>query len=628
MGKNEIDKAYEQGIPVVTDEQYDLEFGINATSEYSGEASFWNKKKHLDQFGGASLNKVPVFQNDQFDQSELKNWISKFEDDQFCCSLKYDGISIDLIYEDGYLNHAITKGVNGVGEDILRNVLKMQNVRENITLFEKRVVSLKAEIVMEHDVYNLAKSKGLLGDYKNPRNGAAGAAKAHDGAFASNLSLRYYGANVIVGDSLWQTESDKFSVLFDVGFDELRCFTASGIEDVVRFYNNIMQERMFMNVDIDGIVVCANNMKIQVRHTSEKDDRVKYAVALKFPYLEKETFVCHIVWQNGAKGRITPVAEIFPIELGGATISRVTLKNVDEMKRLKIKEGDRIVVSRRGDVIPNIEKNLSGLSRVDYTVDIPQFCPTCGKPTTHSSPYLFCKNEECRASALGDIVCWIDMMKLCYNYRGMGHQRVKQIFERGLINDACDLFTLSASSLMELDGIASDTAQNILNIQKCNRMPLSVFLAALNMENVGYETAKSISKKFDIEILLNLSSWTSLLSLEGVAESKAISIMEGMRKKRDFIVKMLRHVEIIEEEHQASYVLKGKTFCVTGTLCLPRETVKQKVERNGGKVVGGVSAITNYLILGSKAGASKSRDADKYGTKIISEDEFDLMISE
>jgi len=557
MEKHETDKAYEEGHPLMTDAEYDTKFGKNATAEYVNDTSAWEKMPHPDKFGGASLDKISVIVGGGFNFSELLDW-SRVHYGPYCCSYKYDGISVNLIYEDGVLKHAITKGAGNLGEDILRNVLKMKNVRSVLFKPFDINLSIKAEIMIDQQTFE----EVLKNRYVNARNGAGGAARAYDGENAHHCSLKYYG--VVFLDELNADhdydESGKFEMLQEMGFEHVVWKQASSITDVVNFYNDVLDKRASLGYEIDGIVVTRQTYPIP-KHV-ENGDRPRYSVAVKLPYSEKRSRIVDIIWQNGMKGRITPVAIIEPIELSGATVSRVTLKNLDEIDRLKIAIGDEILVSRRGDVIPNIESNLTKRTESFFNF-IPASCPSCGKLVSVERPYVFCRNSACSSKALGDIKTWVNTIKDHFNYRGFADKRIEQLYDSDLIKDASDLYSLTQYDLILLPGIGEAVSEDILDFAKYTEIPFSVFLTGLNIEGINHKMAKLVSERYEtfgnlIESWDKKSLYLGLQRINGFGDFRALALIEGLDAKHDTWYGLLEYIEVIPDKKPKGDVLRGK----------------------------------------------------------------------
>jgi len=619
--KRDADKAYEQGQPLMTDEEYDRTFGKNATAEYLNGDSAWDKMPHPDRFGGSSLDKISVIVNGEFSFSELHDWARKYSP-PYCCSYKYDGISVNLIYVNEGLEHAVTKGAGNLGEDILRNVAKMKNYQPSIQSFDG---CIKAEIIIDQQTFD----EHLTGRYVNARNGAAGAARAFDGANAHHCSLKYYGV-VPSEHDLYNLETEKFRDLEHFGFEDVVWFLAWDVDGVIRFYNETLEKRSELGYEIDGIVVTTQLISAQESRTNGSDERPRYSMAIKLPYSEKKSTIRDIVWQNGMKGRITPVAIIDPIELSGAMVNRVTLKNLDEMERLQIGIDDEVLVSRRGDVIPNIESNLSKRSEKCFVM-IPANCPACGKLVSVERPYVFCRNPECSSKALGDIKTWVNTMKDHFNYRGFADKRIEQLHEEDLVRNPVDLYLLEYELLVDIPGIGHAVAEDILGITDFVEIPFSVFLTALNIEGINHKMAKLVSEKYGtfeklIDVWMGRDPYSSLQSIPGFGDFRALALVQGLESKRETWRGLYDYVKIVPDKKPKGNVLNGKKICITGTLSQSRDYFANLIEENGGKVASGISNATDYLLAGEKVGAGKTNAAKECGTKVITEQEFMDML--
>lgn len=618
--KKQADEAYEKGQPLMTDEEYDITFGKNATAEYLNDGSGWNKMPHPDRFGGSSLDKISVIENGGFNFTDLYVW-SSTHIPPYCCSYKYDGISVNLIYEDGVLVHAITKGAGNLGEDILKNVEKMRNVK--LFIPGNYNCAIKAEIIIDHRTFDLK----LKDNYSNPRNGAAGAARAYDGANAHYCSLKYYGVVPLDGH-VFELETEKFKVLEDLDIDDVVWRLCWNVEEVIDFYKKTLERRPNLGYEIDGIVVTTQMVRRQFKNLD--DERPRYSVALKLPYSEKKSVVRKIIWQNGMKGRITPVAIIDPIELGGATVSRVTLKNLDEMKRLCIHINDEILVSRRGDVIPNIESNLTQHDEL-YKLQVPATCPACGGMVSPELPYLFCRNIGCSSKALGDIKTWVNTIKDHFNYRGFAEKRIEQLYDEGLVITPADLYTLMQDKLESLPGIGVAVATDILDFGEYTEIPFSVFLTGLNIEGINHKMAKLVSEKYEtfdalVEVWSGGHPVFSLQSIPGFGEFRALSLIQGLDTKQEVWNSLLEWVKVVPDKKPVGDKLKGKKFCITGKLSQTREYFANLILENGGGISSGVTNATDYLVAGEKTGASKTNAARECGTKVITEQELKEML--
>jgi DNA ligase (NAD+) len=614
--KEEADRAYERGDPVMTDAEYDSAFSTQATADFLDDKSPWAKCKHAPGFG-VSLAKVDMLDKDnKIVFKNVADWMKKYPDPRgYVISLKYDGASLTLYYEKGKLIRALTKGKGGIGEDVLRNVLKMKSVRADLYDFAGEV---RAEAVLRYSTFE----KHLKDVYANTRNGTTGAVKDFEGKQAHHVSLRYYG---ITGTA--STEAKAFDVLNN-WFGNVKSWTVQTIEEFKTCYNEILAKRADFDYAIDGIVLTMNTRKLQEAAGRDPSGRPNYSVALKFPYQSKRTRLKEIVWQAGiVEGVITPVAIFDVVDLGGANVTRASLKNLDEMKRLQISVGDSILVSKRGDVIPNIESNFT--HHTAWQLDYPRACVTCAAPTIIDGPFLRCSNEDCDMRKLGDILVWINVIKDHFKSKGLAAERVQSLFDAKLIKDVADLYSLTPEQLIrDIQGVKAKAAASILSFQAHRKVPLAVFLAALNFPGMGLSLFESIVEAgYGSLGGIMQASVDDLCKCPNIGKQRAKDIYSHLKKRRIFIMRLLQHIEI-ETQAQVlvdSTALAGKSFCITGTLSKPRSHFEQVIKRNGGKWATSVTTSLDYLIVGDDAG-SKAKKAQNGHTKIIGETDLLKML--
>lgn len=624
--KHEADKAYEAGEPVMSDESYDREFGIQATADFLDENSPWPKRKHTEGFG-VSLAKVDmVNETNEVDFTQVAAWMASHPDTNYVVSLKYDGASLTLEYKDGKLKHAVTKGKGGVGEDIIRNVKKMKNVLLEIPTYSG---FLKAEAILKFSTHE----KYLKDVYDNTRNGTTGAIKAFDGKNAQHVTLRYYGYLPILEDgavtktTVCRTEMAMFCHLQDLGLKNIQYWVVSGIDSFKKVYNELLAKRSEFDYAIDGLVLTVNSKAVQGKYGVNHSGCPAYSIALKFPYTSKTTILRDIIWQSSKTGAITPVAVFDAVDLG-ASVTRANLKNIDEMKRLEISIGDEVLVSRRGDVIPNIEQNFA--RHDNWVLEYPKTCKTCGEKTIIDGPFLRCSNEDCSDKKFFNVLWWLECLKEHFKFKGVGIERVQQMYDAGLVKEPCDLYKVTGLELMgKLGNVKDKSAAMILGFQQPQYrvIPLSQFLRGLNIYGIGDTTFDAIiATGIDTLNKFMGASETDLMRVPGVGSSRAAEIRIGLYKKREVIENLLQHVKIEAATEKASVGVKleGKSFCITGTLSKSRSHFETIIKANGGTLKS-VSKVLDYLLVGDDAG-SKLQKAQNGHTKIIGEADFLKML--
>lgn len=626
MDKQRADKAYEEGNPILTDSEYDKEFGINATSEYVDENSPWEKTEHLSKYSGLSMNKLPIYIDGEYVYERVYRInLCGFETD-YVVSPKYDGVSISLTYDSGILVSAVTKGADGIGEDVLRNIKKIPSVPlsfrhydeynsfdfELTSWLNQSIVVVRAEVMFEKETF--WNNKNI--EYTNPRNGAAGALKAFDGVNAHLLSVYAYGLDILGSDD-WET-SQQFECLENLDF-KCHYLICDEIRDVIEAYSHFLSVREDFPVEMDGIVVAFNNEKL----FGVKNGAPTHMTALKFPYESKESKIVDIIWQKGRKGHFTPVAEIEPVEISGSMISRVTLKNLDEMTRLGVVIGSKVAVSKRGDVIPNIENNLSKYSEPVFL----QICPFCNMKLVRKGPFISCKNSSCGSKEFNDLIFWFEIVSNHFGLKGISEKRIKQLYDFGFAVEPCDLYSLDYSDLLSLEGVEDSTANKILRFAEYNQIPLDIFVLGLNLSGVGPEIAKFLAREYNsLELLLEATP-RCLMTIEGLGHTMSHRIVNELDESFDKIRSLLDKVEVVPmKEEKVGNLLEGLRFCITGKLSMSRAKFSQLIQENGG-AVSGVSGNTDYVLLGDSPGTNKTMAAVECHVKMINEEEFFSLLN-
>jgi DNA ligase (NAD+) len=575
--------------------------------------SEWEKARHEIPMG--SLNKA-------VSEEELRGWLARCEElaqkdslgpitDLFVAE-KLDGISIEVIYRDGKMTDAITRGDGQVGERITKNVARMKGVPSRIK--DKRTMSVRGEIILR-----LSDMKKHYATGTSPRNLAAGTSKRFDGAGCENLTVLFYD----VADHLdVPTEVEKFAFIRSLGFATPQ--TAHGnIDDVLALYARYGGDlRQKLDYEIDGLVVYVNDLHKQSL-LGEVNHRPRGAVAFKFASPAKVTTVLEIHWDTGSSGRVTPVAIVAPVELAGATVQRASLHNAANVRALGIGVGDEVLVSRRNDVIPYVEEVVEkrGAPAVPPTA-----CGVCGAHLSVEGEYLVCRNNACRAVVEGRIENWIGAVGALE----WGDKLIEQLVEAKLVREPADLYALKWEQIAGLDRRGEKSAKKCLEQLK-SRLPITlpVFIAALGMDNFALQTAKLLvaSGYKSIQAMLAAKE-ADLAAINGLGPIKAASIVRGLRSREEEIGRLLA-AGIVPVTQEQEGPLAGLSFCFTGTSTRPRAELTQLVESKGGQVLAAVTKELKYLVIADPAStSSKAVKARKYGTQLITEEGLLALIGE
>jgi DNA ligase (NAD+) len=599
--------------------------------------------------------------NDSFSKEDVNDWLERTSkllarEDQkhldFYCELKLDGLAIELIYEQGLFKIGSTRGDGTVGEDVTQNLktieaipLKLREVDEIAEELEKEGLKKAAEkikkeglgrIIVRGEVFltkkefdrmnRVQKEKGLP-LFANPRNIAAGSIRQLDPKITA---LRRLDSNAyeLLTDLGQITHEDKHKILKALGFkinkNNQYC---KDINEAFGFREFWQKNRDKLPYEIDGVVVVINRNDI-FQKLGIVGKAPRGAIAYKFPLKQAITQVEDILIQVGRTGAITPVAKLKPVNISGVTITRATLHNEDEIKRLGIKIGDTVIVGRAGDVIPDIVKVLIELrTGKEKEFKMPKFCPACGSKLVkqEEESLLRCSNLKCFARQRRSFYHFVSSG--AFDIRGLGPKIIDRLLNEGLIQTPADLFELKEGDVVRLERFAKKSSENLIGaIQNKRKISLSRFIYALGIRNVGEETSRNLAEHFLNLEKIKEASFDDLQKVKDIGPVVAKSI-EGWfsgATNRKLLDKFERLVEIEKEEKKKpkNEKLKGITFVFTGELeSLSRSQAKKMVRDLAGDASESVSKNTSFLVAGSEPG-SKLKTAQNLGVKIINEEEF------
>jgi len=614
-------------------------------------------------------HKVPMLSiEDVFNEEELADWedyLKKILPNQrfdYFTEMKIDGFGISLIYKNGIFWQGSTRGDGVIGEDVTQNLktiesipLKLQihpncltydvkHIEEKLKEFTKKgEIEIRGEVYMEKkdfEKFNQERKKKGEPTYANPRNLAAGSIRQLDPKLAASRPLKFLAYDIVT-DLGQSRHSQEHQILPCLGFKTDPGKICKGLKEVVDFWRQVSEKREKLPFQIDGIVVNVDdNLLFQKLGKVGKSPRG--ARAFKFSPAQATTKVEDIKIQIGRTGAATPVAYLKPVEVGGVTITRATLHNEDEIKRLGVRIGDTVIVGRAGDVIPDVIKVLKDLrSGKEKEFKMPKTCPVCGSKLVKPQGEVVwrCPNPQCRAKQRRYLYHFAS--RGAFDIEGVGPKIIDQLLKENLITSPADLFELKEGDLIPLERFAEKSAKNLVKaIQSKKEISLPKFIYALGIRNVGEETSALLAQKLKIrkeKLKINeLIKTFQKLSLEDLQSIKDIGpvvgkdIYEWFRQEKNIqFLKRLEKVgiEIINPTVSGiSRKLKDKTFVFTGSLkTLTRRQAKEKIRALGGDVSESVSRKTDYLVSGENPGSKLTR-AKKLGVKIIGEKEFLKMI--
>ncbi|MCK5835649.1 MAG: NAD-dependent DNA ligase LigA [Desulfobacula sp.] len=557
---------------------------------------------------------------------------------------KLDGVAVELTYENGVLVRATTRGDGFMGEVITENVRTIQSVPLRLKSNKAQTPTLlevRGEIIIMHkDFEQLNKTRLEQGEslFANPRNAAAGSLRQLDSRVTAKRPLNIFVYGVGLSQEIsFESQSLMLSNLKDFGFP-VNPYIQKRIlyKEVLDFYKKLAELRPDLDYEIDGMVIKVDSMDMQ-QALGEKIKSPRWAIAYKFPAMQKTTTINQIIVQVGRTGTLTPVALLEPVNVGGVRVSRATLHNADEIKRKDIRVGDKALVMRAGDVIPKVVKIFKSLRKGDeLPFEMPDTCPVCHSQVRRleGEAAVKCINVACQAQLKERIKHFVS--KKGFDMDGLGKKIVDQLVDEGLLSSFADLFTLDPDHLAELDRQADKSAANLVKaIRGSKQISLSRFLFALGIDHTGENAARLLARQFETLEDLMAADKATLENIHGMGKKTAISVIRFFANPENssiiqeiFTSGVQIQNDFYERQTISNHPFSGKTLVLTGTLeTLKRAEAKKQIQALGAKVTSSVSAKTNYLVAGRDAG-SKLKKAQNLGIPILDETEFLARISD
>ena len=557
----------------------------------------------------------------------------------FCCELKMDGTAISLTYKKGQLSHALTRGNGQVGDDVTENIKTIKSVPLKLTGNNiPDVMEVRGEIFLSLATFhalNAQREEEGLEPFANPRNAAAGSLKLLDSREAAKRKLNLVCYAIAQDQSPRDTQLETLEYLRDLGFPVSKpehVSKASNINEIWNFAQKIHHLRELLPFEIDGIVVKVNDLRAQdILGTTGKTPR--FAMAYKFESEKAITRVNDISVQVGRTGVLTPVAELEPVHLAGSMISRATLHNADEVKRLDIRIGDWVVIEKGGDVIPKVARvEFSKRPIESKSWKMPTSCPVCQAAVVHreGEVAIRCPNPKCLGQRVRKIFYFAS--KQAMDIEHMGERVVEQLVKKGLVSRISDIYLLDENKLAALEGFKEKSIRNLLeSIERSRNCPLSRFIMGLGIKSVGNETAELLADNMrDLDHLLQITE-KELLEMDGIGEKTARLIADYFcdADHREEIRLLLQHgvtPQRVKKKIVIGHAFSGKALVLTGSLeNYTRDEASRLIKERGGHVSDSLSKKTDYLIVGSDPG-SKFDKAQKLGIQILSEDQFRRLV--
>ena len=582
-----------------------------------------------------------------YNVDDLRDWerrvheLSGRRDIDYVCELKLDGMSLALIYENGKLVRGITRGDGTIGEDVTLNVRTVRSVPLSISKEKLKASGIPADFEVRGEMLmpiaafkrmNEEREEKGLSLFANPRNATAGTVRQLDASITAERRLDYFSYALLKDgrtyfDRHWKTLDALDTAGFKVNSSRK---LAKDFDEVWRFIEQQETRREKLPYEIDGIVVKVDRTALQdeLGYTGKAP---RWAIAYKYAARSGITQIEDILVQVGRTGKLTPVSALKPVPIGGTTVSRATLHNMDEIERLGVKIGDFVEVERGGDVIPKVTRVVEDTQhpRGHKLFHMPEKCPVCGTHVvrTEGEVDYRCVNANCPAKLRETILHFASRGVM--NIEGMGDALVNQLTERGLVKNVADIYKLSKDNLLSLERMGDKSAQNVLDeIEASKKLALERVIYGLGIRMVGERTAQFLAEHFgSMDDLMNASE-EELQNVTEVGPRIANSIIEFFREPSNRkLIDRLRAsgLTFTGKKKERGTKLAGKTFVLTGTLTRPRDLVRKTLEDAGGRVAGSVSKKTDYVVAGADAG-SKLDKANELGVRVISEKEMEQLL--
>ncbi|HEY6349446.1 MAG TPA: NAD-dependent DNA ligase LigA [Candidatus Angelobacter sp.] len=578
-----------------------------------------------------------------FNEQELRNWerrvreLAGTDHIEYVCELKMDGLSLALWYRAGKLERGITRGDGSIGEDVTSNVRTMRSVPLSVAppVLKKAGLpqdfEVRGEVIMPISSFermNEERERQNLSRFANPRNAAAGAIRVLEPNIVAQRRLDFYAYFLLVDGRYYpEKHGEALASLAHAGFKvNPQHAIARNVDELLEFIGKGEQVRDKLPYEIDGIVIKVNSTRLQER-LGFTGKAPRWAIAYKYAARSGVTQVQDILVQVGRTGKLTPVAALAPVFIGGTTVSRATLHNQDEIDRLEVKIGDWVMVERGGDVIPKVVKVIADKDhpRGHKLFHMPERCPVCGSHIVRVEGEADhrCVNANCPAKLRESILHFASRSVM--NIEGMGESLVNQLADRGLVKDIGDIYELTKEKLLTLERIGDKSGQNLLDeIQQSRKLPLQRVIYGLGIRFVGERTAEFLAEDFGSMNEIMKASVERLQEVNEVGPRIAESIREFFDEPRNqkLVEHLRKYLNFTGKKKQRGTTLAGKTFVLTGTLVnYSRDAAKQMIEDAGGKVSGSVSKKTDYVVAGEDPG-SKLDKARALGVNVIGEAEM------
>lgn len=646
--------------PIAPDSEYDKLYNQLLLLE-KDHPELITQDSPTQRVGGAPLkqfssikHELPMLSLDNvFDETAFINFDRKIKEMlsnsnfDYCCELKLDGLAVSMLYENGKLIKAATRGDGNTGEDITDNIRTIKSVPLSLlgSNIPKRL-EVRGEVIMPHKAFeklNLDATKNKTKLFANPRNAAAGSLRQLDSKITAQRELAFfcYGIGVYDGEPLSDTQYSRLQQLKLWGLPMNKLVVvAHNSDEVLTYYSQILEQRMHLDYDIDGVVIKVNSVLLQ-EQLGFVSRAPRWAIAYKFPAQEEITQLLNVDFQVGRTGTITPVARLNPVNVAGVVVSNATLHNENEIKRLGIQKGDFISIRRAGDVIPQVVSVILDKRPNDVSpIEFPTRCPVCDSLIVKDDGEIISRCSgglHCPAQLKESLKHFVSRKAM--DIVGLGDKIIDQLVSKGIIKSAIEIYILTLDDLFKLDKMGEKLATNILNaIESSKSTALNRFIYALGIPHVGETTAENLVNAFHSLDLLRSATYEQLIQINDIGDVVAESIINFFADDvNKHIVNTLTsepiHIHWTEIDSNSiqlnePHYFTDKTIVLTGTLTqLTRDEAKLKLKQLGAKVTGSVTSKTDIVIAGDSAG-SKLTKAQSLGIEIINETQFLELIAQ
>jgi len=580
-------------------------------------------------------HKVPMLSiANTYNEAEVLDWERQLHnliegEIEYVCEVKIDGTSMSLLYKDGVLVRGLTRGDGEAGDDVTANIKTIKDIPHTLANAPSGELEVRGEVYMEHSTFEKLNEELISQEkqpYANPRNTTAGSLKLKDPTEAARRNLRFFAyqklsTQLSTLNSQLSTHSDNLALLKKLGFRVFEYFVKNSVQGILEARDYFDGLRKTLPFDIDGMVVKVNSIS-QQKEAGRTSKAPRWAIAYKFKAERVYSEVLSVDIQVGRTGKITPVANLKPVLLGGTTVKRATLHNFDEIKRLNLQIGDFAGVEKAGEIIPQIMDIKAELRPSDAKpVEEPEFCPVCGEKLLKEDVDLRCENLQCRAQLQGFLEYFVS--RKIMEIENLGQALIETLLSKGLVKEVWDIYSLKKEDLAALDGMAEKSAQIVMDgIEKSKNNSLERLLAAFGIRHVGINGAKILARHFKNLDAVAKAEKKELENINGIGEIIAESIYKFFHSPlgEDWVEKIKQIGINTEYKGSSGTLFAGQTVVLTGTLpTLDREEAKAILEANGAKVSSSVSKKTSWVLAGENAG-SKLEKAKEFGIPVYGED--------